>query len=50
MNNKHKTIDFSFETEKDEQMPFLDVNVFPENSKFMTNVYRKETFTAVVFT
>ena len=50
INNKHKTIDFSFETEKDEQMPFLDVNVFPENGKFMTNVYRKETFTAIVFT
>ena len=30
MNSKHKNINFSFETEKDEQMLFLDVNVFRE--------------------
>ena len=41
MNSKHKNINFSFETEKDEQMPFLDVNIFRENGKFVTNVYRK---------
>ena len=46
MNRKPKNI-FSFETEKDEQMPFLDVNVFRENGKFVTNVYRKETFSGV---
>ena len=45
VNSKHKNINFSYETEKDEQMPFLDVNVFRE--KFVTNVYRKETFTGV---
>ena len=28
-------------------MPFLDVNVFHENGNFVTNVYRKETFTGV---
>ena len=47
MNSKHKNINFSFEMEKDGQMPFLDVNVFCENGKFVTNVYRKETFTGV---
>ena len=47
VNSKHKNINFSYETEKDEQMPFLDVNVFRENGKFVTNVYRKETFTGV---
>ena len=47
MNSKHKNINFSFETEKDGQMPFFDVNVFRENIKFGTNVYRKETFTGV---
>ena len=47
MNSKHKNISFSFETEKDEQMTFLDVNVFGENGKFVSNVYRKETFTGV---
>ena len=43
MNCKHKNINFSFETKKDAQMPFLDVNIFRENGKFVTNVYRKET-------
>ena len=47
MNSKHKNINFSFEMEKDGQMPFLDVNVFRENGKFVTTVYRKETFTGV---
>ena len=44
VNRNHKKISFSFETEKHGQMPFLDVNVFHENGKFGTNVYRKETF------
>ena len=42
MNSKHKNINFSFEMEKDGQIPFLDVNVFHENGKFATNVYRKK--------
>ena len=46
MNSKPKNI-FSFETKKDEQMSFLDVNVFCVNGKFVTNVYRKETFIGV---
>ena len=47
MNSKHKNINFYFETEKDEQMPFFDVNVSRENGKCVINVYRKETFTEV---
>ena len=47
MNSKHKNINFFFETEKGGQMSFLYVNVFRENGKFVTNVYRKKTFTAV---
>ena len=46
MNSKHINI-FSFKTEKNDQMSFLDVKVFRENGKFMTNVYRKETFSGV---
>ena len=42
-----KTSIFFFKTEKDEQMPFLDVKVFRENGSFVTTVYRKETFTGV---
>ena len=47
MNSKHKSISFSYETEKDGAMPFLDVNIFREKGKFATNVYRKETFAGV---
>ena len=47
MNMKHKNINFSFETKKDGQMPFLDVTAFLENGKSVTNVYIKETFTGV---
>ena len=47
MNSKNKSINFSFETENDGQMPFFDVNVFRKNGKFVTNVYRKEALTGV---
>ena len=47
MNSKNKNINFSFETEKDDQIPFLDINVFHKNGKFVTNVIRKETFSGV---
>ena len=47
MNSKHKNINISFETEKDGQMPFLDVDLFSENGKFVTKVHRKEAFAGV---
>ena len=47
MNSKHKNISFSYETVKDGAMPFLDVNIFREKVKFVTNVYRKKTLTGV---
>ena len=47
MSSKHKNINFSFGTEKDGQIPFLGVNVFHDSGKFVTNVYRKETYTGV---
>ena len=47
MNSKHKNISFSYETEKDGVTLFLDVNIFREKDKFVTNMYRKETFTGV---
>ena len=47
MNSKHKNILFSYEAEKDGVMSFLDDNIFREKGKFVTNVYRKETFTVV---
>ena len=47
MNSKHKNINISFETEKDGQMPFLDVDLFRENGKFVTDVNRKKTFAGI---
>ena len=47
MNSKHKNISFSFETEKNREMPFLEVNVFRDIDKLVTNVYKKETFAGV---
>ena len=47
MNSKHKNINFFLKPKKNEQMPFLDVNVFHESGKFVTNVCRKERFTGV---
>ena len=47
MNSKHKSISFSFDTEKDGHMSVLDINVFCENGNLVTNVYRKETFARV---
>ena len=47
INSKHKNISSSCQTDKDGAMTFLDVNIFREKSKFVTNVYRKEIFTRV---
>ena len=45
--SKHLNIIFSIEKEKDGSLPFLDVNIFCENEKFATNVYRKKTFSGI---
>ena len=38
---------FSHEVERDGKLSFLDVNVFREEEQFVTNVYRKLTFSGV---
>ena len=38
---KHPNIKVSIEKEEDGHLPFLDINIFCENDKFATNVYRK---------
>ena len=45
--SKHLNINFSIEKEKDGFLPFLNVKFFRENEKFVTNVYRKMTFSVV---
>ena len=47
LSSKHPNINFSIKKEKDSCSPFLDVNIFRENEKFATNVYRKKTFSGV---
>ena len=47
INKKHKNIKFSIETELDGSPSFLDVKIFRENEKFVTSVFRKDTFSGV---
>ena len=35
------------ENEKDNRMPFLDVNIIREKDKFTNSVYRKPTFSGI---
>ena len=45
--SKHLNINFSLEKENEGRLSFLDVNIFREKGKFVTNVYRKKTFSGV---
>ena len=47
INKKHKNMKFSIEAEINGSLSFLDVKIFRENDKFVTNVFRKETFSGV---
>ena len=47
LSSKHPNIKFSIEKEEDGFLPFLDINIFGENGKFATNVYRKKVFSGV---
>ena len=47
LSSKHLNINFSLEKENDGCISFLDVNIFREKGKFVTNVYRKKTFSGV---
>ena len=47
MNKKHKNMKFSIETEINGLRSFLHVKIFRENDKFVTSVFRKETFSGV---
>ena len=47
LSSKHPNIKFSLEKENDGRLSFLDINIFREKGKFVTNVYRKKTFSGV---
>ena len=40
----HTNMSFSFEKEENGKLSFLDVEIIPENSKFVATAYRKPTF------
>ena len=43
LNTKHKNIKFTMETEKENQLPFLDV-LLDKSDKLVTSIYRKKHF------
>ena len=47
INSKHPNIEFTSDTESDNKLPFLDVQVRHEGNGFSTSVYRKPTFTGL---
>ena len=47
LNSCHIIISFSMETEKENKLSFLDVEIIREQGKFTTTIYRKPTFSGV---
>ena len=41
----HKNIKFTFEIEKDNTIPFLDILIIRKPGKIGTTIYRKKTYT-----
>ena len=41
LSSKHPNINFSLEKENDRHLSFLDINIFREKGKFVTNVIGK---------
>ena len=47
MSSKHKNINFTVEHENIDSLSFLDVKICHKNSKYVTSVYGKPTFSGV---
>ena len=47
LSSKHPNINFSLEKENDGRMCCLEINIFSEKGKVVTNIYRKKTFSDV---
>ena len=47
LNAKHANIKFTSDVEKNNKLPFLDVNITRTNNEFTTAVYRKPTYTGL---
>ena len=47
LNSQHSNIKFTYEIEKDNKLPFLDMIITKEDSGISSSVYRKPTFTGL---
>ena len=47
LNSKHPNIKFTCETEQNNQLSFLDINIIKKDDLFLTTIYRKKTFTGL---
>ena len=47
LNSRHQNMNFTFENESENYMPFLDVKVIRSDGTFITSMYRKQTFSGV---
>ena len=47
LNQQHPNIKFTSETEENNQISFLDINIVKEQDRFATSIYRKKTFTGL---
>ena len=48
LNSRHSCIQFTFETEVDRILPFLDLKIERKDSFLTTSIYRKPTFTGLL--
>ena len=48
LNSRHSCIQFTFETEFDSILPFLDLKIEHKDSFLTTSIYRKPTFTGLL--
>ena len=47
LNSRHNSMTFTYETEENDKLPFLDVLVSRDNGCFTTSLYRKPTFSGL---
>ena len=47
LNTCHPNMSFTYENEKDNVLPFLDINIMRSGHHFITSVFRKPTFSGV---
>ena len=47
INTFHSNINFTMDIESNNQLPFLDILISRSNGKFLTGIYRKDTFTGL---